>query len=71
MQIDADMTVEELVTIHPGIAGALADRDIICMRCGEPYWGTLRELAGHQGLQGQIDQIVADISQQLRLDARV
>lgn len=69
MGINADMTVEELIGVHPEIASLLAERDIVCIRCGEPYWGTLRELAGHKGLQGQIDQIVIEITEQLKLDS--
>ena len=67
MSINADMTVEELVAVHPEIAGALADRGIICIRCGEPFWGSLRSLAEQKGLQGQIDQIVAEINEQLNV----
>jgi len=66
MPITADMTVEDLVAAHPEIAGALAERGIICIRCGEPFWGTLRNLAEQKGLH-QIDQIVADINKQLQL----
>jgi hypothetical protein len=70
MRVNADMTVEELIGVHPEIASFLAERGIVCLRCGEPYWGTLRELAGHKGLQGQIDQIVAEIIEQLNPGAR-
>ncbi len=65
MQIHADMTVEELLEAHPSIARFLADRGIVCVRCGEPYWGTLRELAGHKGLEGQIDQIMEEMIENL------
>jgi hypothetical protein len=69
MHINADLTVEELLAAHPKIAGLLADKGIICIRCGEPYWGTLRELAEHKGLEGTIDQIVDEIAGQLQLEA--
>ncbi len=61
MDLTADMTVEELVERYPLAAGFLADRGIVCIKCGEPYWGTLRELAAQKGLLGQIDAIVDDL----------
>jgi hypothetical protein len=65
VQINADMTVEELIEAHPQISQYLAGRGIVCVRCGEPYWGTLRELAAHKGLAEQIDQIVDEIIESL------
>jgi hypothetical protein len=62
MQLTADIHIEELLEQHPHAAGFLADRGIVCIRCGEPYWGTLRELAGYRNLPDQVDLIVADLS---------
>jgi hypothetical protein len=59
--ITADIDVEELVAAHPKASGYLAERGIVCIRCGEPYWGTLRELAAIKNLENQIDDIVADL----------
>jgi len=28
----------------------LARNGIVCIRCGEPYWGTLGELAAEKGI---------------------
>lgn len=67
MHISADMTVEELIEIHPKVAGFLSEKGIVCVRCGEPYWGTLRELAGHKGLENQVDQLVSEMVEQLQL----
>lgn len=59
--ISAEMSVEELVEEHPQASGFLADRGIVCIRCGEPYWGSLRELASAKNLGGQIDGIVDEL----------
>ena len=61
MRVTAAANVEELVTAHPQAASFLAERGIVCIRCGEPYWGTLRQLAAAKGLEGQIDAIVAEL----------
>jgi hypothetical protein len=61
MKITADIDIEELIDEYPQAAGFLADRGIVCIRCGEPYWGTLRELAKTKSLDDQIDGIVDDL----------
>jgi hypothetical protein len=63
--ISADISVEELVEQHPRAAGFLADRGIVCIRCGEPYWGTLRELASTKHLDDQIELIVIELQEYL------
>ena len=44
------MSVEELVERHPGAVGFLMDEGIVCMKCGEPVWGTLGELIAGKGM---------------------
>lgn len=48
MEITLDLRVDELVEAHPQAAGFLADRGVVCIVCGEPYWGTLGELMRHK-----------------------
>jgi hypothetical protein len=62
MDITADINIEELIEEHPQAAGFLADRGLVCIRCGEPYWGTMRELAATKGLADQIDQMARDLA---------
>jgi len=52
MNITPDIDVEKLVEDYPKAVNFLADRGIVCIRCGEPYWGSLRDL---------IDQIVEEL----------
>lgn len=62
MTITADIQVEELVDQYPTAGPFLADRGIVCIKCGEAYWGTLRELAALKGKEGQIEQIVQELN---------
>jgi hypothetical protein len=41
--------------------GFLADRGIVCIRCGEPYWGTLRELATTKQLGEEVEGIAEEL----------
>lgn len=42
--IKGDMYVEDIVSEFPSAVSFLMDRDIICIKCGAPVWGTLSEL---------------------------
>ncbi|MFC1729049.1 DUF1858 domain-containing protein [candidate division KSB1 bacterium] len=55
-KIDADIYVEELVASYPKSVKILMDEGIVCIMCGEPVWGTLRELVEKKG--GGVDRIV-------------
>ncbi len=51
MTITADTPVEDLVEQHPHAVRILSDFNIVCIRCGEPYWGSLGELAADKGVE--------------------
>jgi hypothetical protein len=65
MNITADVNIEELIEEYPQAAGFLADRGLVCLRCGEPYWGSMRELASTKGLTDQIDEMARDLADYL------
>ncbi len=44
------MAVEMLVEMHPRAVSFLQKRGIICMKCGEPVWGTVGEAIVKKGL---------------------
>jgi methionine synthase II (cobalamin-independent) len=70
MELTADIPIEELVNAYPQAVGFLADRGLICIRCGEPFWGTLRELADSKNMGGQIEAIVQDLKTALEKAVR-
>jgi len=49
-EITSDTAVEVLVTEHPAAIDFLAGRGILCVVCGEPYWGTLGQLIAQKRL---------------------
>jgi hypothetical protein len=51
VEISADIRIEDLVAAMPESVRVLARHGIVCIRCGEPYWGTLRELADEKGIR--------------------
>ncbi|HUT99137.1 MAG TPA: DUF1858 domain-containing protein [bacterium] len=58
-----DTSVERLLEEHPAAADWLLKRGIVCLRCGEPFWGTLAELLGNKGYAaGDVEKIVAELN---------
>lgn len=51
MMIDRNTPVEDLVEQHPHAVRILSDFNIVCIRCGEAYWGSLGELAAEKGIE--------------------
>ncbi len=60
MEIHADVQVEDLVRELPESVRILSRHGIVCIRCGEPYWGTLRELAADKGIT-DLEEILAEL----------
>ena len=62
--ISRDTTIETIVEQHPQLIRPLRDLGIVCIRCGEPIWGTLEEVALDKGLV-DVDAIVNQLNQTL------
>lgn len=48
--MDPDITIEELVRRLPEASVVLRRFGIVCVQCGEPVWGTLREVGAEKGI---------------------
>jgi len=58
--IDRDIYIEELIEAYPDAVGFLIAEGLPCVVCGEPFWGTLAELARGRGFDdARIDALVA------------
>jgi len=42
--VTLDIEVEDLARLYPDAVGFLTRHGVRCIRCGEPVWGTLKEL---------------------------
>lgn len=60
-QIDKSILIEDLVEKYPQLIRPLQQHGIACIRCGEPIWGTLEEVALEKGISN-IDEIVQDLN---------
>jgi hypothetical protein len=61
--ISKDISVEDLLRRYPASVRFLIQRNLPCLVCGEPVWGTLEDVASRAGYDGQqIRQLVADMN---------
>ncbi len=63
-RLSGDLLVEDLVADYPELIGPLANRGVVCMVCGEAYWGTLAELATAKGIS-DISGLIRDLEMDL------
>ncbi len=61
--IDPDITIEDLVAARPRAATVLRRFGIVCIQCGEPVWGTLREVAADKGIS-DLEPILAALERE-------
>ncbi len=59
--ISPDDYIEDLLERYPGINAFLRERGVVCIQCGEPVWGTLREQAEAKGLD--VEALVKELNQ--------
>lgn len=63
-KILADQPVEDLIASHPALVGFLVHKGLPCLVCGEPFWGTLAELARGKGwTDDQIERLVQEFNE--------
>ncbi|OQY26657.1 MAG: hypothetical protein B6244_12890 [Candidatus Cloacimonetes bacterium 4572_55] len=48
--ITKDIEIEDIVENYPYLVPELAYHGIICVACGEPIWGTLKEQADRKDI---------------------
>lgn len=59
--IDKTTLIEEITEKYPELIGPLREHGVVCIRCGEPIWGTLEEVAREKGIW-DIDRLVAEMN---------
>jgi hypothetical protein len=62
--IKAATSIDELLDLLPEANGYLIERGLPCLVCGEPFWGSLGDLASKHGVE-DIDSIVAELNAML------
>jgi methionine synthase II (cobalamin-independent) len=67
--IDKDILIEDLVKRLPKAVGYLMKKNIKCLACGEPVWGTLEQAARQKGFSdAEIAVFVDELNELARRD---
>ena len=53
LPITGKESVEELVDAFPKAVKWLSQKRVVCIVCGEPYWGSLEDLAEGKNIVGE------------------
>ncbi len=64
LKISKSTLIEEIVEKYPSLIGPLRERGIVCIRCGEPIWGTLEEVAEEKNIE-DIDGLVDALNREI------
>ncbi|MBN2031401.1 DUF1858 domain-containing protein [bacterium] len=64
LKISKSTFIEEIVEKYPSLVRPLRERGIVCIRCGEPVWGTLEQVAEEKGIE-DIDGLVDDLNRMI------
>jgi tRNA A37 threonylcarbamoyltransferase TsaD len=61
--ITRDMKIEQLVELKEDAVGYLFDKNIRCIRCGEPVWDTIEDAARKKDYsEAEIDQLLDELN---------
>ncbi len=64
MEINKDITIEELTEQYAFSVNYLSKKGIRCIVCGEPIWGTLEEACEEKGFSPEeIEQVVQELNE--------
>ena len=63
--ITADMEIEDLVNQFPEVVELLMQKGIVCVQCGTPIWGTLKEAAERKGIT-DVERLVLELNDSLK-----
>lgn len=64
MNINKEITIEDLINIKPQAVSYLMRNNIKCLACGEPIWGTLESVSKQKGFSDKdIERFVKEINE--------
>lgn len=63
--ITEDISIEALVEQFPSSVAFLRERGIVCIVCGEPVWGTFKELLTSKGRSEEVESLLQELNQLL------
>ncbi len=67
MNITKNIWIEDLLDKYPQAQQFLSTKGIVCIKCGEPVWGTLEEQIKEKGfLENELNKLISDLNEFLK-----
>ena len=64
MKVTKKIWIEDLLEIHPQAQQFLSKKGIVCIKCGEPVWGSLQEQMQEKGFSDtDMDKIIRELNE--------
>lgn len=65
--ITKDIYIEDLIKEIPNSANFLREKGLVCIKCGEPVWGTLEELAKQKKIsEEELSSLVIELNRMIQ-----
>ena len=67
MNITKNIWIEDLLDKYPQAQQFLSQKGIICIKCGEPVWGSLEEQIKKKGFsENELNKLILDLNEFLK-----
>ncbi len=63
-RITGSTSIDDLLELLPEANGYLIEQGLPCLVCGEPFWGSIGDLARRRGIE-DVDRIVGELNAML------
>ncbi len=64
-RITASTSIDDLLDLLPEANGYLIEQGLPCLVCGDPFWGSIGDLARRRGIE-DVDRIVGELNVMLQ-----
>jgi len=64
-RITASTSIDDLLDLLPEANGYLIEQGLPCLVCGDPFWGSIGDLARRRGIE-DVDRIVGELNAMLQ-----
>ena len=67
--VTREMFVEDMLADYPESNQFFLDKGLRCLKCGEPYWGSVEEFLEESNVE-DIDGMIAELNEMLKNKGR-
>jgi hybrid cluster-associated redox disulfide protein len=61
MEITRETSIEDVLESYPGLSKVFVELGLLCLVCGEAFWGTVEEIAKQHNMD--VDKLIEKLNQ--------